>query len=642
MAAENIVIFDTTLRDGEQSPGCSMNTAEKLQVAGALVELGVDVIEAGFPIASPGDFEAVREIARAYGDRATICALARCKNEDIDRAWEAIQEAPRKRIHIFLATSAIHREFKLKMGKEEIIRRAVEGITRGKRYCDDIEFSPEDAARTELDFLCEVVEKAIDAGATTVNIPDTVGYATPAGYRAVFEHLRANVPNIDRAVLSSHCHDDLGMAVANSLAAVEGGARQIECTINGLGERAGNAALEEVVMALRTRGDFYGIDTKIVTQKLTAVSNLVSNVTGMKVQRNKAIVGQNAFAHESGIHQHGMLQARNTYEIMRPEDVGFVGRGLVLGKHSGRHAFRDRVKQLGLNIDDETFARVFDDFIALADKKKEIFDADLFALVENRAGETAELWTLAGFHTSAGTSLVPTATVTLTDSAGRTHCDAATGDGPIDAVFNALERIIGIECRLDDFQVRSISRGKDALGEVTVVAARAGQSLPRPRRQHRHHRGRHPLVPEGPEPRRRRPPGEPRSGGDGCRAGESRGDAAVTAAAEQSGGPPKSISRIEIPARLGHRPALRLCPPAGITAQPFFLSDHTREPNDDRDFPNPTVPRGGDFDSAGGGLRREVALVDRRRLEDANGGGGHTGNAFRHQTCHGGDGPAFR
>lgn len=471
-----ITIFDTTLRDGEQSPGCSMNAAEKLQVAEALVELGVDVIEAGFPIASPGDFEAVREIARRFGDRTRICALARCRNDDIDRAAEALKEARTSRIHVFLATSAIHREFKLKMGKEEIVRRAIEGVSRAKGYCDDIEFSPEDAARTELDFLCEVVEKAIEAGATTINIPDTVGYATPAQYRKVFEHLRANVPNIGKAVLSTHCHNDLGLAVANSLAAVEGGARQIECTINGLGERAGNAALEEIVMALRTRKDYFGIETRINTPRLYPTSHLVSSITGMKVQRNKAIVGQNAFAHEAGIHQHGVLQERSTYEIMKPEDVGYIGNNLVLGKHSGRHAFRDRIKQLGLTIDDETFGRVFDDFIALADKKKEVYDSDIVALVENRIGETSDFWRMTGFHTSAGTGLVPTATVQLADEPGEVHCDAATGDGPIDAVFNALERIIGIEARLDDFQVRSVSRGKDALGEVTVAISALGRT----------------------------------------------------------------------------------------------------------------------------------------------------------------------
>ncbi|MCA9063641.1 MAG: 2-isopropylmalate synthase, partial [Planctomycetaceae bacterium] len=325
MSGDRIIIFDTTLRDGEQSPGCSMNTREKLEVARALVELGVDVIEAGFPIASPGDFEAVSEIAAKYGSRTTICALARSREEDIERAKAALQSAEKRRIHVFLATSAIHREHKLKMDKSQIIERAVQSVRQAKEFCDDIEFSPEDAARTELDFLCEVVEATIAAGATTVNIPDTVGYATPSHYFHVISHLRTNVPNIDRAIISTHCHNDLGLAVANSLAAIEAGARQVECTINGLGERAGNAALEEVVMAIRTRADYYKVHTGVNTQKLYPTSHLVSSITGMKVQRNKAIVGQNAFAHEAGIHQHGVLQERSTYEIMRPEDVGYVG-----------------------------------------------------------------------------------------------------------------------------------------------------------------------------------------------------------------------------------------------------------------------------------------------------------------------------
>jgi 2-isopropylmalate synthase len=465
---EKITIFDTTLRDGEQSPGCSMNTAEKLEVARALVELGVDVIEAGFPIASPGDFEAVREIARQFGDRTVICGLARCLKEDVDRAWEALKEAGRPRIHVFLATSAIHREFKLKMAKEEIVRQTVEMVKRAVDYCPNVEFSPEDASRTELDFLCEVVEKAIESGATTINIPDTVGYAVPAQYRHVFEYLRQHVPNIGKAVLSAHCHDDLGLGVANSLAAIEGGARQVECTINGIGERAGNAALEEIVMALKTRGDYYGCETSINTTRLYPTSHLISSITGMQVQRNKAIVGQNAFAHEAGIHQHGVLQERTTYEIMKPESVGFVGTNLVLGKHSGRHAFRDRMQSLGHHLDDATFQAVFDDFIALADKKKDIYDSDLVALIEDRLGATQEKWTLVSFHTSAGSGAIPTATLELA-SGGETFRDAATGDGPIDAVFRAMERILGITTRLEDFQVRSVSSGKDALGEVSVV-----------------------------------------------------------------------------------------------------------------------------------------------------------------------------
>ena len=469
MSDDRIIIFDTTLRDGEQSPGCSMNTREKLKVARALVELGIDVIEAGFPIASPGDFEAVTEIAQACGDRSTICALARSLEADVQRAKEALVDAEKRRIHVFLATSAIHREFKLKMDKTEIVKRAVQSVEQAKEFCDDVEFSPEDAARTELDFLCEVVERSIAAGATTVNIPDTVGYATPSHYYRVISHLKQHVSNIDRAIISTHCHNDLGLAVANSLAAVEAGARQIECTINGLGERAGNAALEEIVMAIRTRQDYYGCHTAINTERLYPTSCLVSSITGMKVQRNKAIVGQNAFAHEAGIHQHGMLQERSTYEIMKPEDVGYVGENLVLGKHSGRHAFRDRVKQLGFELDDESLQRAFDDFIALADKKKEVYDADIVALAENRLATTPKRWQMVSFHTSAGSSSIPTATLELQCEEQSVLCDAATGDGPIDAVFRAMERIMELTARLEEFDVRSVSKGKDAQGEVRVT-----------------------------------------------------------------------------------------------------------------------------------------------------------------------------
>lgn len=475
MIGDQIVIFDTTLRDGEQSPGCSMNTREKLEVARALVDLGVDVIEAGFPIASPGDFDAVAEIAARFGDQATICALARSREDDINRAKEALAAAEKRRIHVFLATSAIHREFKLKMDKKQIVERAVSSVKLAKEFCDDIEFSPEDAVRTELDFLCEVVEKAIDAGATTVNIPDTVGYATPSHYFKVISHLKNNVPNIARAVISAHCHDDLGLAVANSLAAMEAGARQIECTINGLGERAGNAALEEIVMAIRTRADYYGVHTRINTHRLYPTSHLVSTITGMKVQRNKAIVGQNAFAHEAGIHQHGVLQERSTYEIMRPEDVGYVGQNLVLGKHSGRHAFRDRVVQLGFNPDEQALQKAFDDFIALADKKKEVYDSDIIALVENRLSDAADHWKLVSFHTSAGSSAIPTATIELQCEDQPVLCDAATGDGPIDAVFKAMERIVELSARLEEFDVRSLSEGKDAQGEVRVKISVAGR-----------------------------------------------------------------------------------------------------------------------------------------------------------------------
>ncbi len=469
---DTVTIFDTTLRDGEQSPGCSMTMPEKLKVAEALVELGVDVIEAGFPIASPGDFEAVRAVAQKFGDRTTICGLARCRREDIERVAEALQGIAKPRIHVFLATSPIHMQYKLKMAEQEIVKAAVEHVTMAKSFCDNIEFSPEDAARTELDFLCEVVEKAIAAGATTVNIPDTVGYATPTHFFKVISYLKQHVPNIGQAVISTHCHNDLGLAVANSLAAVEAGARQVECTINGLGERAGNAALEEIVMALKTRHDYYNVGTRINTPKLCSASRLVSNITGMLVQRNKAVVGQNAFAHEAGIHQHGMLQNRATYEIMKSEDVGFIGENMVLGKHSGRHAFRARVAELGYTLDEPQLQKVFDDFIALADKKKNVYDADIVALIDKQANVSPDRWKLVQFHIAAGTGTIPTATVELCDEANpaepKSYRDAALGGGPVDAVCKAMERIIGISAELKDFQVRAVSSGEDAQGETTV------------------------------------------------------------------------------------------------------------------------------------------------------------------------------
>ncbi|WP_010586663.1 2-isopropylmalate synthase [Schlesneria paludicola] len=487
--SDNVIIFDTTLRDGEQSPGCSMTTPEKLKIAEALVELGVDVIEAGFPIASPGDFEAVRAVAQRFGDRARICGLARCRREDIERAGEALRGVAKSRIHVFLATSPIHRQFKLKMAEQEIVKAAVEHVKLARSLCEDVEFSPEDAARTELDFLVEVVEKAIEAGATTVNIPDTVGYATPTHYFKVISHLKQHVSNINRAIISTHCHNDLGLAVANSLAAVEAGARQIECTINGLGERAGNAALEEIVMALKTRHDYYGVETNIHTPKLCGLSRLVSSTTGMLVQRNKAIVGQNAFAHEAGIHQDGVLKERTTYEIMRAEDVGFVGANLVLGKHSGRHAIRSRVIELGYQLPDAQLQQVYDDFIALADKKKNVYDADIVALIDNRMNVTVDRWKLIRFHIAAGTGTIPTATVELRDesaaatSAGSTtgdvsvatYRDAAIGDGPVDAVCKAMERIVGISAELKDYQVRAVSGGEDAQGEASVEIVYQGR-----------------------------------------------------------------------------------------------------------------------------------------------------------------------
>lgn len=469
-----IVIFDTTLRDGEQSPGCSMNLEEKLEVAQALVDLGVDVIEAGFPIASPGDFEAVREIANTVRG-ATICGLARCNEKDIDRAWEALKGAPDARIHVFLATSAIHREFKLRMGKEEIIQRAIDGVKRAKGYCDNIEFSPEDAARTEIDFLCHVVEAAIAAGATTVNIPDTVGYATPAHFANVIKNLKNRVPNIDQAVISVHCHNDLGLAVANSLAAVENGAGQIECTVNGIGERAGNCSLEEVVMAMRTRSDFYHTTTGIHTTRLVPTSRLLSNITGLQVQRNKAIVGRNAFAHEAGIHQDGMLKERTTYEIMRPEDVGFTQTDLVLGKHSGRAALADRAKALGYHLTGDHLHEVFEEFKKLADKKKEVYDADIAALIEKQMNVPEDQWKLGTYEVHAASSGDPSALVKLQRAGEEVSKSIKGGDGPLDVLFRAIEEITGISVVVRDFRVHSVTRGQDAQGESTIEVEHEGR-----------------------------------------------------------------------------------------------------------------------------------------------------------------------
>jgi 2-isopropylmalate synthase len=476
MSDDRLIFFDTTLRDGEQSPGASMNLAEKLEVALALRDLGVDVIEAGFPIASPGDFEAVQAIARQV-EGPIICGLARCNPADIDRAGAAVHDAARPRIHVFLATSAIHREFKLKMAKDEILRRAVEGVVRAKALCEDIEFSPEDASRTEFDFLAEVVEKAIEAGATTINLPDTVGYAVPEQYGEIFAYMNAHVRGIDRVVLSAHCHNDLGMAVANSLAAVQAGARQIECTINGIGERAGNCALEEVVMAVRTRTDYFRYQTGIVTKKLYHTSRLVSHVTGIQVQRNKAIVGQNAFAHEAGIHQDGMLKERSTYEIMNPEDVGLPQNELVLGKHSGRHALRQRVLDLGYHLDENQLNKVFEGFKALADRKKVIYDADVEALAEAQMYAGPAVWTLEAFTCNAGSGTIPSAAVCLWHNDGTLVRDAMTGDGPVDAVFKAIEKITGIEVHLRDYRIRSVTVGEDAQGEAHLEADYNGKSL---------------------------------------------------------------------------------------------------------------------------------------------------------------------
>ena len=473
-SARSVRIFDTTLRDGEQSPGASMNLTEKMEIAQALVGLGVDVIEAGFPIASPGDFQSVRDIAGAV-DGATVCGLARCNDADIDRAWEALKSARRPRIHVFLATSSIHREFKLRMNEDEVVARAVAGVRRARAVCPDIEFSPEDAARTEIDFLCRVVEAVIAAGATTVNIPDTVGYATPTQMHHVIKSLRDRVPNIDKAVISVHCHDDLGLAVANSLAAVEAGAGQVECTINGIGERAGNCSLEEVVMALRTRHDYFGVDTRIVTQKLVPTSRLVANITGIQVPRNKAIVGRNAFAHEAGIHQDGMLKERRTYEIMRPEDVGLERTDLVLGKHSGRAALADRAKALGYQLTPEQLQTVFEQFKVLADRKKEIYDGDVAALCEQQFSALPEQFVYDGYVLSCTSGSTPTVTLRVLHNGETRHETITAGDGPIDGIFLAIEKVTGITTVCRDFRVQAVTVGKDAQAEVTVELEHQGQ-----------------------------------------------------------------------------------------------------------------------------------------------------------------------
>ncbi len=465
---ERIIIFDTTLRDGEQSPGASLNIAEKLEIARQLEKLGVDVIEAGFPIASPGDFEAVREVSKLI-TRCAVCGLARCVDKDIDAAIEALAPAKKPRVHVFLATSKIHMQYKLHMARSKILELAVKGIKRAKAAVDDVEFSPEDASRTDRAFLAEVVTAAIDAGATTVNIPDTVGYAVPWEFAEVIEYLFANVPNISDAVISVHCHNDLGLAVANSLAAVRAGARQVECTINGIGERAGNASLEETVMGLKTRADFYPFTTGIKTKLLYPTSRMVSNLTGLTVQRNKAIVGQNAFAHEAGIHVHGMQQNAGTYEIMNPKDVGIGESTIVLGKHTGKHGYSRRIERMGYTVNDEQLDAIVTRCKKLADVKKEILDEDLEAIVEEVIGAAPDLWTLDVLHFSGGSGTIPTATVKMTDVNGKTYRDAATGDGPVDAIYTAFRRITGVELKLEDFTLRALPGGQDAQGEVTIT-----------------------------------------------------------------------------------------------------------------------------------------------------------------------------
>ncbi|HTP40995.1 MAG TPA: 2-isopropylmalate synthase [Nitrospiria bacterium] len=469
-----IKIFDTTLRDGEQCPGASMNTDEKLAIATQLARLGVDIIEAGFAYSSPGDFEAVRRIANEV-QGPTICSLARAKPEDVDRAWEALRGGSNVRIHTFLSTSDIHLKYQFRMTREEALARAVEMVQRAKGHVSDVEFSPMDATRSDTTYLCEVLEAVISAGATTVNIPDTVGYTTPQEFGALIAEIRRRVPNIDRAVISVHCHNDLGLAVANSLAAVLEGAGQVECTINGIGERAGNASLEEIVMGLRTRRDRYHADTKIVTEEIYRASRLVSTITGIVVQPNKAIVGDNAFAHESGIHQDGLLKDKTTYEIMRPETVGIVKSKLVLGKHSGRHAFRSQLESMGYKLSDEEMNKAFERFKHLADQKKELFEEDLDAIVAEEVFRIPERFRLVAMQVESGTGTRPTATVELEIDGHRSR-QTGHGDGPVDAAYRTIAAMIATKSCLQAYIVKAITGGTDAQGEVTVRVEEDGRT----------------------------------------------------------------------------------------------------------------------------------------------------------------------
>lgn len=463
---DKIVIFDTTLRDGEQCPGATMTSEEKLQVAELLDDMGVDIIEAGFPIASEGDFESVTEIAK-LARHSVICGLARANFGDIDRAGEAIKHARRGRIHTFIGTSPLHRQHQLQLSQDEVFERVVASVTRARGYTDDVEWSAMDATRTEHDYLCRVCEAAIKAGATTINIPDTVGYALPEEYFDLITMLRTRVPGMDKVVISTHCHDDLGLAVANSLAGVRAGARQIECTINGLGERAGNAALEEIVMAVRTRHDLMPHHTGIKTEMLSRASKLVSAVTNFPVQYNKAIVGRNAFAHESGIHQDGVLKHTETYEIMTPESVGVGKSSLVMGKHSGRAAFKSKLKELGYNLGDNAMEDAFNRFKALADRKKHVYDEDIEALVDDGVAHMNDRVKVAALTVIAGTMGPQSATLTL-DIEGQSKTVQSVGNGPVDATFNAIKQLLPHNARLDLYQVHAVTEGTDAQAEVSV------------------------------------------------------------------------------------------------------------------------------------------------------------------------------
>jgi 2-isopropylmalate synthase len=464
---DRVIIFDTTLRDGEQAAGGTLNIQEKLEIARQLERLGVDVIEAGFPVSSPGDFEAVRLITKEVRE-PVICGLARAHPKDIDAAWEAIKEAKHPRIHVFLSASDIHMLHQLKKSREQILEMSRDMVTRAKKYTDDIEFSPMDASRANPEFICQILEVVIDAGATTVNIPDTVGYAIPDEFGRLIEGIFSNVRNIGEAVVSVHCHDDLGLAVANSLEAVKYGARQVECTINGIGERAGNASLEEVVMAINTRSDFFNLTTDVNSQQIYKTSRLVSELTGFPVQPNKAIVGANAFRHQSGIHQDGVIKMPITYEIIDPKKVGIPASSLVLGKSSGRHAFRERLAELGYSLEEEDLSRTFQVFKELADKKKNVTDRDIESLVAEEMRTITEVYRLERIQVTCGDRGIPTAAVKLTGPDGETLADAALGTGPVDSVYKAINRLVNVPNTLTEFTVKSVTEGIDAIGEVLI------------------------------------------------------------------------------------------------------------------------------------------------------------------------------
>jgi 2-isopropylmalate synthase len=471
-----ILIFDTTLRDGEQSPGCSMNLAEKLTLARQLEKLGVDIVEAGFPIASEGDFEAVRAVAAELRDTC-VAGLARTGRADVERAGQALQGARRPRIHTFIATSDIHLEHKLRMGRQQVLEEVDRAVRQARQYCDDVEFSAEDATRSDRDYLVEVFRVALEAGASTLNVPDTVGYTTPDEYHELIRFLRERVPGSERAVFSLHCHDDLGLAVANSLAAIRAGARQVECTVNGIGERAGNTALEEVVMALKVRRELFGgADTRVRTQEIYPTSRLLASIIGVPVQPNKAVVGDNAFAHEAGIHQDGVLKAAITYEIMTPQSIGRASNELVLGKHSGRHAFHDRLRELGFELEGEEFERTFLRFKELADRKKSIFNEDLEALVADAASTREGRYELGELAIVSGSFATPTATVELRVD-GQMRKTTALGGGPVDAVFKAIAELTDAKSELVQYLVKAITGGMDAQGEVTVTLAEGGRRV---------------------------------------------------------------------------------------------------------------------------------------------------------------------